>query len=209
MQPTHRYLVLIAPSASIADEVVRMRDRLYAQIGHFSGRLLMPHLTLFLADLPEDLGATVEEGVEAGVQDAQPFELHYAGITHFPDRRTIYIDPVEKDVMARLRGPLVEAVRRQEALRAHVRATFHPHLTIAAGLKPAQFEVAWPCWPRMRSPAGMPRARCCCCDERSGQGRCMRWCGSSPLAVELLRGVCSAALPFPPCTPCCGPWCLC
>ncbi len=144
MRPTHRYLVLIAPSAPIAEEVVRMRDRLHAQIGHFSGRLLMPHLTLFLADLPEDLGATVELGVEAGVQDAQPFDLHYAGITHFPDRRTIYIDPVEKDAMARLRGPLVEAVRRHEALRAYVRATDHPHLTIAAGLKPAQFAVAWP-----------------------------------------------------------------
>ncbi len=121
-----------------------MRDLLHARIGHFSGRLLMPHLTLFLADLTEDLGAAVEEGVEAGVQDARPFDLHYAGITHFPDHRTIYIDPVEKDAIARLRGPLVEAVRRNEALRAHVRATDHPHLTIAAGLKPPQFAVAWP-----------------------------------------------------------------
>lgn len=144
MQPTHRYLVLIAPSASIADEVVQLREQLHARIGHFSGRQLMPHVTLFLADLPEEPGTLVEQGVEAGVQDARPFDLFYAGITHFPDRRTIYIDPVEKDAIARLRVPLVEAVRRQEELRDHVRATDHPHLTIAAGLKPAQFDVAWP-----------------------------------------------------------------
>jgi 2'-5' RNA ligase len=144
MTPTHRYLVLIAPSASIAEQVVRMRELLHARIGHFSGRLLMPHLTLFLADLPGSLGAAVAHGVELGVRGAQPFDLHYTGITHFPDRRTIYIEPVQKDALARLRGPLVEAVRRNEALRDHVRATDHPHLTIAAGLKPVQFETAWP-----------------------------------------------------------------
>ncbi|MBK7553831.1 MAG: hypothetical protein IPI55_04325 [Flavobacteriales bacterium] len=32
-----------------------------------------------------------------------------------------------------------------EALREAIRETDHPHLTIAAGLKPAQFERAWEC----------------------------------------------------------------
>lgn len=143
MKPTHRYLVLIAPSPVITEQVVRMRDLLHAHIGHFSGRLLMPHVTLLLADLPEDLGALVEQGVENGLRDAQPFPLHYTGITHFPDRRTIYIDLVEKEAIAHLRAPLVAAVQAQEAVAPRVRATEHPHLTIAAGLKPAQFEVAW------------------------------------------------------------------
>jgi 2'-5' RNA ligase len=144
MKPTHRYLVLIAPSPAITEQVVRMRERLHARIGPFTGRLLMPHVTLLLADLPEALGTAVALGVEEGVRHAQPFALHYAGITHFPDRRTIYIDPVEKEAIAYLRLPLVAAVRAQEAVAPHVRATEHPHLTIAAGLKPAQFAEAWP-----------------------------------------------------------------
>lgn len=143
MIATHRYLVLVAPSPAITEQVVRLREQLHARIGHFGGGQLMPHLTLFLADLPEELGAAVAEGVEEGVRTAQPFTLHYAGITHFPDRRTIYIDPVEKDTIAQVREPLVAAVKAQEAVAPHVRATEHPHLTIAAGLKPAKFEVAW------------------------------------------------------------------
>jgi 2'-5' RNA ligase len=143
MKPTHRYLVLIAPSPVITEQVVRMREQLHAHIGHFSGHQLMPHITLLLADLTEELGGLVIQAVEEGVRSAEPFTLHYAGITHFPDRRTIYIDPVEKDAIAQLRAPLVAAVQAQEAVAPHVRATEHPHLTIAAGLKPAKFEVAW------------------------------------------------------------------
>lgn len=71
------------------------------------------------------------------------FALHYRGITHFPDRRTIYIDPVEKDAIAALRAPIIAQLRQEEALRDALRETDHPHLTIAAGLKPTQFAQAW------------------------------------------------------------------
>ena len=69
--------------------------------------------------------------------------LHYNGITHFPDKRTIYIDPVEKQAIAAVRTPIIAALKAQDALQAAVRETGHPHLTIAAGLKPDKFPTAW------------------------------------------------------------------
>lgn len=143
MVPTHRYLALIPPSASIGEKVMRMRATLHERVGGFTGRKLMPHITLFLADVPEAMGASIVVGMEASLRHAVPFTIHYQVITHFPDRRTIYVDPVEKEAIAHLRAPLVAAVRSDPALGEHVRVTDHPHLTIAAGLKPAQFEVAW------------------------------------------------------------------
>ena len=69
--------------------------------------------------------------------------INYIGITHFPDKRTIYIDPVEKEAIAAMRAPIIAALKTNEVLCDAIRETDHPHLTIAAGLKPAQFDVAW------------------------------------------------------------------
>ncbi|MBK6627665.1 MAG: hypothetical protein IPG35_08730, partial [Flavobacteriales bacterium] len=38
--------------------------------------------------------------------------LHYHVITHFPDKRTIYIDPVEKEGIATVRTAILEAPSR-------------------------------------------------------------------------------------------------
>ncbi len=42
-----------------------------------------------------------------------------------------------------VRAPIIAAMKANDALREAVRETDHPHLTIAAGLKPAQFDAAW------------------------------------------------------------------
>ncbi|MCO6482410.1 MAG: 2'-5' RNA ligase family protein [Flavobacteriales bacterium] len=138
-----RFLLTILPTATLAAVVVDMRERLHARIGSFSGRNLQPHITLCFLDLPETHEADIIRAIESGVAGQRPFTLHYRGITHFPDRRTIYIDPVEKEAIATVRTPIVAALRQQQALSPALRETGHPHLTIAAGLMPAQFEKAW------------------------------------------------------------------
>lgn len=45
--------------------------------------------------------------------------------------------------IATVRAPVVAALMQDTALSPALRETDHPHLTIAAGLKPAQFEKAW------------------------------------------------------------------
>ena len=139
----HRFLLTILPAPVLAAEVQRLRDLLHPQIGGFSGRNTPPHITLCFLDLPEEHEAPIINAIGQGVIGLQPFMLHYEGITHFPDRRTIYIDPVGKEAIAAVRGPIITALKADEALHAAVRETDHPHLTIAAGLKPAQFDKAW------------------------------------------------------------------
>lgn len=139
----HRYLLTILPSTALAAEVLRLRAMLHPRIGSFSGRNTPPHITLCFLDLPEMHEQSIINAIAQGATGQHAFRLHYNGITHFPDKRTIHIDPVEKDAIAAVRAPIVAALRDDAASRDALRETDHPHLTIAAGLKPAQFETAW------------------------------------------------------------------
>lgn len=143
MAMLHRFLLTILPSPELSAEVQRLRALLHPAIGSFSGRNTPPHITLCFLDLPEAYEPAIIEAIAHGTAGQQPFALRYQGITHFPDKRTIYFDPVEKDAIASVRTPVVTAVKEDPALRDALHETDHPHLTIAAGLKPAQFENAW------------------------------------------------------------------
>lgn len=142
MKPTHRYLFILRPSPEVTAEVLGMREQLYPRIGNFSGRRVIPHITLCFADVTDNEERTIVQAAGSVVQCAA-FTVHYAGITHFPDKRTIYIDPVEKEAIGRVREPLVTALHAEASIADALHVTDHPHLTIAAGLKPAQFATAW------------------------------------------------------------------
>ncbi len=138
-----RFLLVIMPVPVLAEKVLALRAALHARIGGFSGRNTPPHITLCFLDLPEAMEQQVVGAVASGTAGLRAFMLHYNGITHFPDKRTIYIDPVEKQAIAAVRTPIIAALKAQDALQAAVRETGHPHLTIAAGLKPDKFPTAW------------------------------------------------------------------
>ena len=139
----HRFLLTILPSPALSGEVDRLKALVQERVGSFSDRNTVPHITLFFADLPLECEGDICEGIARAVVGHEGFMLRYNGITHFPDKRTIYIDPVEKEVIAPVRSSIVAQVRSNPALSEAVRETDHPHLTIAAGLKPVQFESAW------------------------------------------------------------------
>lgn len=143
VKPTHRFLIALLPGPSLSAEVMRIREALHARIGHFSGREVPPHITLCLADLQEESGHAVVEAITRGMNGLRPIDLRLEGITHFPDRRTIYIDPVEKAAIAQVREPIADALREVPAIVGGLLVTDHPHLTIAAGLKPDAFMEAW------------------------------------------------------------------
>lgn len=138
-----RFLGVILPPKALADHVLNLRTVLFQHIGSFGGRKLLPHLTLFLADVDAALEPTVIRLLREGVQGRRSFHLGYHGITHFPNRRVIYVDPVEKERIAEIRSPIVESLRQDPVLLKALRETGHPHLTIAAGLKLEKFKVAW------------------------------------------------------------------
>lgn len=139
----HRFLLTILPNPVLSAEVDRLRALLHPRIGGFSGRNTPPHVTLCFLDLPVEQETAIIDAIARGTFGARAFTLHYIGITHFPDKRTIYIDPVEKDTIAGVRASIVSALNEDLALCEAVRETDHPHLTIAAGLKPVQFAKAW------------------------------------------------------------------
>lgn len=139
----HRFLLTILPSPALSTEVDRLKALVHERVGSFSGRNTVPHITLCFLDLPAEHEPAIIEAIGHSATGQRGFTLHYDGITHFPDKRTIYIDAVEKDAIATVRIPIVAALKATEALSEAVRETDHPHLTIAAGLKPAQFDKAW------------------------------------------------------------------
>ena len=139
----HRFLLTILPSPALSGEVDRLKALVHERVGSFSGRNTVPHITLFFADLPLECERDICEGIARAVVGHKGFLLRYNGITHFPDKRTIYIEPVEKEAIAKVRAPIVSALKLNSSLRESIRETDHPHLTIAAGLKPAQFNKAW------------------------------------------------------------------
>lgn len=139
----YRYLIAILPSPALAAEVTRRRAALLPAIGPFGGSRTAPHITLCLLDLPDGNEAAIMEAVADGVASCPSFNLRYSGITHFPERRTIYIDPVQKNDIGMVRSAIIAMLMADPGLRNAVRETKHPHLTIAAGLKPVQFNTAW------------------------------------------------------------------
>jgi 2'-5' RNA ligase len=142
-RPQDRFLLTILPSPALAAEVERRRALLLPRTGSFSGRHNPPHITLCFADVPDGCEAAIGEAIALGVTGHRGFSLRYSDITHFPDKRTIYIDPVEKERIAPVRQSVVARLRDLPTIGPAVRETDHPHLTIAAGLKLAQFNSAW------------------------------------------------------------------
>ena len=139
----HRFLLTILPSPGLSAEVDRLKASVHEGVGSFSGRNTVPHITLCFLDLPAEHEPAIIEAIARGATGQQGFTLRYNGVTHFPDKRTIYIDPVEKDAVAVVRVPIIAALKANDVLREAVRETGYPHLTIAAGLRPVQFDKAW------------------------------------------------------------------
>ncbi|MBK9148762.1 MAG: 2'-5' RNA ligase family protein [Flavobacteriales bacterium] len=113
------------------------RDRSVRRIPHRAAHHPLP------PDLPDGNEPAIVEAAADGAASCPSFNLHYSGITHFPERRTIYIDPVQKNDIGKVRSAIIVRLMADPDLRDAVRVTTHPHLTVAAGLKPMQFNTAW------------------------------------------------------------------
>lgn len=140
----YRYLLVVGPCDEIAQAVSKLKNQVANAVGEYTYRHSKAHITLLRADLPVECERDLCEGIERGIVGHEAFDLRYDGIAHFEDKRTIYIDPVEKQPIDSVRKSIVAHVRRYKRLKKlGIKPSDHPHLTIAAGLEPAQFETAW------------------------------------------------------------------
>lgn len=141
----YRYLLVIAPPANVAAHVQALRDTLQLSLGRFQSMRVPPHITLLFVDMPETKQDDLLNTIASAARSLRPIPLGLKGITHFPDKRTIYIDVLDHAAVATVREPLAAALRAVPAIeRFGMHVTDHPHLTIAAGLKPDRFDLAWP-----------------------------------------------------------------
>lgn len=97
--PPYRFLVAIPPAPAVSAEVERLRSPLFARIGSFSNRHDLPHITLCFLDLSAEHEPAVLNDIKRVSTGLHGFTPHYQGVTLFPGKRTIWIDPVEKDAI--------------------------------------------------------------------------------------------------------------
>jgi 2'-5' RNA ligase len=139
-----RYLLVISPSPELIQVVARLKELVAQRIGPYRGQHSIAHITLLYAYLPIVYERGLCEAIAKGAQGHSPFSLHFSGIKHYPDKKTIYIDPVGKEPITALRKGVRDHLRSDQHLKKlGIHATAQPHLTIARHLGPAQFEPAW------------------------------------------------------------------
>jgi 2'-5' RNA ligase len=141
----HRYLLVIAPPPNVAAHLQALRDTLQLSLGRFQSMRVPPHITLLFVDMPETFEEELLNTIASGARSLRPIPLGLKCITHFPDKRTIYFNVLDHAAVATIREPLAAALRAVPAIERYgMHVTDHPHLTIAAGLKPDRFDLAWP-----------------------------------------------------------------
>jgi 2'-5' RNA ligase len=143
-----RYLLIIRPSNTLVQEVARMKGSIAERIGPFKNERALAHITLVFAYVPEVHERDLCDGIAQGVHGHPPFDLRLQGFGHFPDKRTIHLDVLDKEPIVQLRNSVLAHLRAYTRLNG---LGIHPTAAtrlIIAKLGPVQFENAWNCLPQ-------------------------------------------------------------
>jgi hypothetical protein len=141
---TNEYRLVVDPAGVVLARVMEWRQLLKERIGIFGGYYRMPGIPLLETELPPDYERALSDAIWRGSAGVAPFRLHLNGFAHSEDRRTIYIDVVEKDALNPLRQRIADHVRANRRIRKlGVQVAERARLPLATGLKAAQFEEAW------------------------------------------------------------------
>jgi 2'-5' RNA ligase len=139
-----RYLVVISPSQQMIGDVARLKANVAQAIGPFRSEKAIAHITLLYAYLPIHYERDIMAAITRAVADHQPFEVLFNGIGHFPDKTSVFIDPVEKAPIIAVRKSIRRSIQGNPALkRLGIHATSQPMITMARHLEPEQFHLAW------------------------------------------------------------------
>jgi hypothetical protein len=141
---TCQYRLVIDPASHAAARVMEWRQMLRERIGTFNEAYHLPGIVLFGAELPPEYEGPLADAVERGSAGFAPFTLNLGGLAHSDDKRTIYLDMMEKGTVAALRQRIVDHVRTNRRIKKlGVDVVERPMLIIASGLKADQFSSAW------------------------------------------------------------------
>ncbi len=141
---TCQYRLVIDPASHVAARVMEWRQLLREHIGKFNEAYQMPGIVLFGTELPAEYEGPIADAIARGSEGFAPFALNISGLAHTEDRKSIYLDVLEKGTVAALRQRIVDHVRSNKRVKKlGVEVVEHARLTIASGLKVDQFNAAW------------------------------------------------------------------
>lgn len=141
---TCQYRLVIDPVSNAAARVLEWRRALREHIGPFNEAYQMPGITLFATELPPEYERPLADAVVRGAAGFTPFTLNIGGLARSEDKRTIYMDALEKGTVAALRQRIMDHVQVNRRIKKlGVEVVEHPRLVIASGLKGDQGDRAW------------------------------------------------------------------
>lgn len=141
---TCQYRLVIDPASHAAARVMEWRQALRERIGTFNEAYQMPGMVLFASELPPEYEGPLSDAVARGCEGFLPFAMNLGGLAHTEDKRTIYLDVLEKGTVAALRQRIVDHVRANRRIKKlGVEVADRSVLTVASGLKADQFNTAW------------------------------------------------------------------
>ena len=111
----------------------------------FSARWSKTHITLTMLRMEQGNEVRLCQILREVCAGHQAFDLHFSGYGHFVESRTVFVNPVEKEIIASLASDLAHFVRVDtEMARRAVFMSIDPHMTIAKSLfQNNWFHMAW------------------------------------------------------------------
>ncbi|HEX2616328.1 MAG TPA: 2'-5' RNA ligase family protein [Flavobacteriales bacterium] len=141
---TCQYRLVIDPASTAMARVMEWRQALRERIGTFDGAFQMPGIVLFGTELPPDYERALSDAIERGCEGHGTFALSIHGLAHTEDKKTIYLDVLEKEPIAALRQRIVDHVRANRRIKKlGVEVSERPMLPVASGLSAEKFAAAW------------------------------------------------------------------
>lgn len=141
---TCEYRLVIDPTSTAMARVMEWKQLLRERIGKFEGAQQMPGIVLMRTELPPEYEGPLADAIARGASGFLPFGLSLSGLAHTEDRKTIYVNVLERGTVAALRQRILDNVRANRRIKKlGVDVAEHAMLPIATGLKVAQFNTAW------------------------------------------------------------------
>ncbi|GEO07028.1 hypothetical protein AAE02nite_46920 [Adhaeribacter aerolatus] len=139
------YLLVISPSSSVKNVVLRLRAKLGNKIGIYPARYSQPHITILSVVIDDSLEHKLFNSLRKIIAQESPISMTAHGIECFPSNKTIYVGIRETNLFSTLskniwRSPFVSGLPKEFKTSSYV-----PHLTIGRSLN-YNFDSAQNCF---------------------------------------------------------------
>lgn len=139
----NEYLLVVSPPDLVCDATWERKNLLRRLIGSFDGESSKAHFTLYHRVIPPEFDKPFRQAIRDACAEFAPFRIRLNDVRHF-DEKVIYWAAEDTSAIDALRTRIVSLSKAMSRARGgHSKETKVPHQTIAAGLEPDKFAIAW------------------------------------------------------------------